>query len=164
MKHDDQFPVFWVKFTTLICKIEALFDNMSEQLSNLLICQFKRKLLSWLIEMHLIVNHNLWDFNQLSQFYEWLNWSYHDVASNITQCERHCQQINQKASTSPAISPCVARSSEPIQHDPPHHKLHWTAVPTHPDGCWKCGEPGHFSKDCSKPQINNPAQIKKIES
>ena len=33
-----------------------------------------------------------------------------------------------------------------------------------PDECWKCGEPSHFSKDCTKPQINKPAQIKKIES
>ena len=39
MKHDDQFPVFWVEFTTLACKIGALFDNMSGQLLDLLVCQ-----------------------------------------------------------------------------------------------------------------------------
>ena len=25
IKHDDQFPVFWVKFTTLACKVEVFF-------------------------------------------------------------------------------------------------------------------------------------------
>ena len=39
MKHDNQFPVFWVEFTTLACKIEALFDDMPEQLMDLLVHQ-----------------------------------------------------------------------------------------------------------------------------
>ena len=39
MKHDDQFSVFWVKFIMLVCKIEVLFNNMSEQSVNLLVCQ-----------------------------------------------------------------------------------------------------------------------------
>ena len=39
MKHDDQFPVFWVKFTTLAHKIEVLFNDMSKQSLNLLIHQ-----------------------------------------------------------------------------------------------------------------------------
>ena len=155
MKHDNQFPVFWVEFTTLACKVEALFDGMPEQLVDLLICQLQRKLPSQLAEAHLIANHDPQDLDQLSQFYEWLDQSYHDVASDITQHERHCQQINQKAFTLPAASPCVTRSSEPIQH---------AAVPTCPNGCWRCGEPGHFDKDCTKPQADKPAQIKEVES
>ena len=39
IKHDDQFPVFWMKFTTLTCKIRVLFNSMPEQLMNLLVCQ-----------------------------------------------------------------------------------------------------------------------------
>ena len=58
MKYDDQFPVFWVEFTTLACKVEALFDDMPEQLMDLLVCQLWRKLLSWLAEAHLIVNYD----------------------------------------------------------------------------------------------------------
>ena len=114
--------------------------------------------------MHLIVNHNLWNFNQFSQFYKWLNQSYHDVASDIAQCEKNCQWINQKAFTLLATSPCAARSSNSIQYDPPHCELCWAAVSTHSDGCWRCGEPGHFSKDCTKPQANKPAQIQEVES
>ena len=38
MKHNNQFFIFWMKFTTLIYKIETLFDNMSEQSLNLLVC------------------------------------------------------------------------------------------------------------------------------
>ena len=146
-----------MKFTTLVCKIEVLFNNMLEQSMNLLVCQLWRKLSSWLIEAHLIANHNLWDLDQLSQFYKQLNQSYHNVALNITHCERHCQWINQKASTLPVTGPSAARSSEPIWHNSPHHKLCWAAVLTCPDGCWRCGEPGHFSKDCTKPQANKPA-------
>ena len=164
MKHDDQFSVFWVEFTTLAHKVEALFNNMPEQLLNLLICQLQRKLLSWLAEAHLIADHDHWDLDKLSWFYERLDRSYHDVASDITWCERHRQWINQKASTPPAISPRVARSSEPIRHDPPHCELRRAAVPTRPNGCWRCGEPGHFGKDCPKPQADNPAQIKEVES
>ena len=155
MKHDNQFLVFWMKFTTLAHKIEVLFDNMPKQLLDLLIHQLQRKLPSQLTEAHLIANHNSQDFNQLSQFYKQLNQSYHDVTSNITWHERHCQQINQKAFTLPAASPCVARSSESIQH---------ATVPTHSNECWRYDEPGHFSKDCPKPQVNKSAQIKKIES
>ena len=84
MKHDDQFSVFWMKFTTLICKIETLFNNMLKQSVNLLLHQLQRKLLNWLIEMYLIANYNLWNLNQLNQFYEWLNWNYHNVTFNIT--------------------------------------------------------------------------------
>ena len=150
MKHDDQFPVFWVKFTTLTHKVEALFNNMSEQLLNLLICQLQRKLPSWLAEAHLIADHDHWDLDKLSWFYKQLNQSYHDMASDISWRKRHCQQTTQKASTLPAISPHTARSLEPIWHEPLHHELHWAAVSTHPDGCWRCSEPGHFSKDCTK--------------
>ena len=39
MKHDDQFSVFWMEFTTLACKIEALFDDMFKQSMDLLVCQ-----------------------------------------------------------------------------------------------------------------------------
>ena len=39
MKHNDQFPVFWVKFTTLAHKVRALFDNISEQSVDLLVHQ-----------------------------------------------------------------------------------------------------------------------------
>ena len=39
MKHDDQFPIFWVEFTTLAHKVGALFDGMPEQLVDLLVCQ-----------------------------------------------------------------------------------------------------------------------------
>ena len=39
MKYDDQFPVFWVEFTILACKVEALFDDMPEQSMDLLVCQ-----------------------------------------------------------------------------------------------------------------------------
>ena len=46
MKHDDQFSVFWVKFTTLACKVGVLFDGMPEQSMDLLVCQLQRKLLS----------------------------------------------------------------------------------------------------------------------
>ena len=154
MKHDNQFSVFWVEFTTLIHKVETLFNSIPEQSVNLLIHQLWRKLLSQLTEAHLIVNHDSQDLDQLSQFYEQLDWSYHNVAFNITQCERHCQWINQKAFTPPAASPCITRSLEPIQH---------AAVPTCPDECWRCGEPGHFGKDCTKPQTDKPAQIKKVE-
>ena len=164
MKHNDQFPVFWMEFTTLTHKIGALFNNMPEQSLNLLICQLQRKLPSWLIEAHLIADHDHQDLDKLSQFYKQLDWSYHNVASDITQHEKHHQWINQKAFTLPAASPCTARLSEPIQHEPPHCELCWTAVPTHSDGCWRCNEPDHFSKDCTKPQANNPAQIKEVES
>ena len=46
MKHNNQFLVFWMKFTILICKIEILFNDMPEQSMNLLVYQFQRKLLS----------------------------------------------------------------------------------------------------------------------
>ena len=46
MKHDDQFPVFWMEFTTLAHKIEALFNNMPEQSLDLLVHQLRRKLSS----------------------------------------------------------------------------------------------------------------------
>ena len=39
MKHNDQFSVFWMKFTTLVCKIEILFNSIPEQSVNLLIHQ-----------------------------------------------------------------------------------------------------------------------------
>ena len=84
MKYNDQFPVFWMKFTTLAYKIEILFNDISEQSMDLLVCQLQRKLLNQLIKAHLIANHNPQDFNQLSQFYKQLNQSYHDVASDIT--------------------------------------------------------------------------------
>ena len=164
MKHDDQFPVFWVKFTTLTHKVEALFDGMPEQSMDLFVCQLQRKLPSQLTEAHLIANHNSQNLNQFGQFYKQLNQSYHDVASDIIHHEKHCQQINQKAFTLPAVSPRATRSLEPIQHDPPHCELHWAAVSTCPNECWRCGEPGHFSKDCTKPQTNKSAQIKEIES
>ena len=157
MKHDDQFPVFWVEFTTLVHKVEALFDGIPEQSMDLLVRQLQRKLPSQLAKAHLIVNHD-------PQFYKQLDQSYHDVASDITHHERHCQQINQKASTLPVTGPSTARSSEPIRHDPPHRELRWATVPTHPNGCWRCGEPGHFGKDCTKLQANKPAQIKEVES
>ena len=70
MKHDDQFPVFWVKFTTLAHKVETLFNNMPGQLLNLLVCQLQRKLLSQLTKTHLIANHDLQNLDQLSQFYK----------------------------------------------------------------------------------------------
>ena len=143
-----------MEFTTLACKVEILFNNMSEQLINLLVCQLWRKFLSWLTEVHLIVNYDLWNLDQFSQFYEWLNWSYYNVASDIIWCEKHCQWINQKAFTSPATSSCIAKSLKPIQH---------AAVPTCPNGCWRCGEPGHFGKDCTKPQADKSAQIKEIK-
>ena len=114
--------------------------------------------------MHLIANHNLWDFNQFSQFYKQLNWSYHDVMSNIFWCKRYCQWTTWKASTLPAASPCAARSLESIWHNSPHHKLYWAAVSTCSDECWRCGKPDHFNKDCIKLQANKPAQIKEIES
>ena len=136
---------------------------MPEQLINLLIHQLQRKLSSWLTEVHLIANHDLQDLNQLSQFYKWLDWSYHNVIFNITWCERHCQWINQKVFTSPVASPCVAKSLKPIQHDLPHYKLHWATVSTCSDKCWRCGELGHFDKNCTKPKINKPAQIKEVE-
>ena len=164
MKHDDQFPVFWMKFTTLICKVGILFNNMPEQSVDLLVCQLQRKLPSWLTEAHLIVNHNPQDLNQLSQFYKQLDQSYHDVASDIAWCEKNCQQINQKAFTPPATGLRAARSLDPIWHNPPHRELHRATVPTRPDGCWRCGESGHFSKDCTKPQTNKSAQIQEIES
>ena len=85
------------------------------------------------------------------------------MASDITWCERHHQWINQKAFTLPAASPRAARSSEPIQHDPSHCELCQAAVSTHPDECWRCGEPGHFDKDCTKPQTDKPAQIKEVK-
>ena len=78
-----------MKFITLVHKVEALFNGMPEQSVNLLIHQLQRKLLNQLTEVHLIVNHNLQDLDQLSQFYEWLNWSYYNVAFNITWCERY---------------------------------------------------------------------------
>ena len=59
IKHDDQFPVFWVKFTTLTHKIKALFNNMPEQSMNLFVHQLQRKLPSQLTETHLITNHDL---------------------------------------------------------------------------------------------------------
>ena len=152
-----------MKFTTLAHKIEALFNNMSEQLLNLLICQFQRKFLSWLTETHLIVNYDLQDLDQLSQFYEQLNQSYYDVTSDIIWCERHCQWINQKAFILSVTSLCAAKSLKPIQHETPHCGLPWAAVSMHLDKCWKCDEPGHFSKDCMKPQTNKSAQIKWIE-
>ena len=155
MKHDDQFSVFWVKFTTLAHKIEALFNNIFKQLLDLFVCQLWRKLPNWLAEAHLITDHDYQDLDKLSWFYKQLNWSYHDMASDISQHERHCQWTTQKAFIPPAASPCVAKLSEPSWH---------AAVPTCPDGYWRCGEPGHFSKDCTKPQTNKPAQIKKIES
>ena len=123
IKYDDQFSVFWMKFTILTHKVKALFNDMSEQLMNLLIHQLWRKLLSWLIKAHLIANHNLQNFDQFNQFYKWLNWSYHDVILNITHCEKHHQQINQKASTLPVTGLSAARSSEPIQYDSPHCEL-----------------------------------------
>ena len=153
-----------MKFTTLIHKVEVLFNNISEQSVNLLVCQLWRKFLNWLTEAHLIANHNLWDFNQFSQFYKQLNQSYHDVASDIAQCEKNCQQINQKAFTPLVTGLHTARSLNPIWHDSPHCELCWAAVPTHPDECWRCGESGHFSKDCTKPQVNKSTQIQKIES
>ena len=39
IKHNAQFSIFWVKFTTLTHKAETLFDNMFKQLLNLLIYQ-----------------------------------------------------------------------------------------------------------------------------
>ena len=139
----------------MVHKVEALFNNMPEQSVDLLIYQLQKKLLSQLTEAHLIANHDLQDLDQFSQFYKWLNQSYHDVISDITCHERHHQQINQKAFTSPAVSPHIARSLEPIWH---------VTVPTCPDECWKCDEPDHFSKDCTKFQTNKSVQIKKIES
>ena len=162
MKHDNQFPVFWVKFTTLAHKVEALFNNMPEQSVNLLVHQLQRKLSNQLTETHLIANHDLWDFDQFSQFYKWLNQSYHNVASDIAWCEKNHQQINQKAFTPSATNPHVTRSLNPIQHDPPHHKLHWVTVSTCSNECWRCGEPDHFSKDCTKPQADKPAQIQEV--
>ena len=70
IKYNDQFSVFWVEFTTLIHKIKALFDNMSKQLVNLFICQFQRKYLNQLTKIHLIVNYDSQNLNQLSQFYK----------------------------------------------------------------------------------------------
>ena len=46
IKHNDQFSIFWVKFTMLIHKIETLFNNMLKQSVNLLVCQLQRKLSS----------------------------------------------------------------------------------------------------------------------
>ena len=37
MKHNNQFPVFWIEFTTLTCKIKMLFNSIFKQLLNLLI-------------------------------------------------------------------------------------------------------------------------------
>ena len=59
IKHNDQFLVFWMKFTILIHKIEILFNNISEQLVNLLIHQLWKKLLNQLTETHLIANYNI---------------------------------------------------------------------------------------------------------
>ena len=84
MKYNDQFLVFWMKFTTLTHKIEALFNNMLKQLLNLLICQLQRKLPNQLTEAHLIADYDHQDLNKLSQFYKQLDWSYHDVASDIS--------------------------------------------------------------------------------
>ena len=152
-----------MKFTTLAHKIKVLFDDMSEQLMNLFICQLQKKLSSWLTETHLITNHNPQNLDQFNQFYKWLNQSYYNVILNITCYKRYHQQINQKASISPVTGLSAARSLEPIWHDPPHHKLHWATVPTHLNECWRCGEPDHFSKDCTKPQADKSVQIKKIE-
>ena len=40
MKHNNQFPVFWIEFTTLTYKVKILFNNMPEQSLNLLVYQF----------------------------------------------------------------------------------------------------------------------------
>ena len=135
MKYNDQFFIFWVKFTTLAHKVEILFNNISEQSVDLLICQLQRKLSNQLTEAYLIANHDLWNLNQFSQFYKQLNQSYHDVASDIAQHKKNHQQINQKAFTLPATSPHTARSLNSIQHDPFHHKLHQAAVSTHFNKC-----------------------------
>ena len=55
--------------------------------------------------------------------------------SDIAHYEKHCQQINQKAFISLVISFCVARLSEPIQHNPFHYKLYQAAVSTHFNEC-----------------------------
>ena len=91
MKYNDQFPVFWMKFTTLTHKVEVLFNNIFGQSLDLLVCQLWRKLPSWLTEAHLIANYDLWDLDQFGQFYKWLNQSYYNVVSDIFWYERHCQ-------------------------------------------------------------------------